>query len=174
MTFMVRSTILISLMAWSLFGCGQSGENARVESSSYDFLLRSLLNHNVPEISVANLADSFHHFTILDSREKEEYEVSHIQNAIWVGYDDFDRDRLAQVSKDAPIVVYCSIGYRSEQITDQLAYLGYTNVHNLYGGIFEWVNQGNPVYDQSGETEKVHAYSKTWGIWLNEGEKVYN
>lgn len=161
-------------MSWSLFGCGQNKDDARVESSSYDFMLRKVLNHNVPEISVANLADSFHHFVILDSRESEEYEVSHIQNAIWVGYDDFDRERLDGVDKDAPIVVYCSIGYRSEQITDQLGYLGYSNVHNLYGGIFEWVNQGNPVYSNSGETNKVHAYSRTWGIWLQKGEKVYN
>ncbi|RYF52680.1 MAG: rhodanese-like domain-containing protein, partial [Cytophagaceae bacterium] len=35
-------------------------------------------------------------------------------------------------------------------------------------------NQGNPVVDSTGKpTRRVHAYSRTWGIWLNRGEKVY-
>jgi len=38
---------------------------------------------------------------------------------------------------------------------------GYTNVSNLYGGIFEWVNQGNNVVDDNNRiTPKVHAYGK--------------
>jgi rhodanese-related sulfurtransferase len=138
---MKRYLLIFSLMAWSFLGCGQSDGKSRVESSSFDLLLRTMLNHNVPEISVAQLADSLHYFTVVDSREQAEYEVSHIQNAIWVGFDDFDRTRLDGLDKDEPIVVYCSIGYRSEKITDQLIYLGYNNVYNLYGGIFEWVDQ---------------------------------
>ncbi|WP_159038468.1 hypothetical protein [Brumimicrobium mesophilum] len=44
----------------------------------------------------------------------------------------------------------------------------------MYGSIFEWVNEGKPVYNLEGEeTMKVHAYSKSWGIWLKKGEKVY-
>ena len=47
-------------------------------------------------------------------------------------------------------------------------------VYNLYGGLFEWVNQGKEVVKPNGETtETVHAYSKSWGIWLKKGEKVY-
>ena len=66
------------------------------------------------------------------------------------------------------------MGYRSEKIAEKLTASGFTNVVNLYGGIFEWINQDKPVVDQSGsETELVHAYSKKWGIWLNEGVKVY-
>ncbi|MDF9798803.1 hypothetical protein OKW21_004066 [Catalinimonas alkaloidigena] len=45
----------------------------------------------------------------------------------------------------------------------------------MYGGIFEWVNQGQDVVDSSGQpTEKVHAYDRVWGIWLKQGEKVYD
>ncbi|MBI1194042.1 MAG: rhodanese-like domain-containing protein, partial [Bacteroidetes bacterium] len=43
-----------------------------------------------------------------------------------------------------------------------------------YGGIFEWVNAGNSVVDPSGKpTERVHAYNRTWGLFLERGEKVY-
>ncbi|MBC8047867.1 MAG: rhodanese-like domain-containing protein, partial [Fimbriimonadaceae bacterium] len=83
--------------------------------------------------------------------------------------------RLGSISNDEKIVVYCSVGYRSEKITEKLIAAGYTNVSNLYGGIFEWMNQENNIVDANGElTNKIHAYSKIWGVWLSEGEKVYN
>jgi rhodanese-related sulfurtransferase len=43
--------------------------------------------------------------------------------------------------------VYCSIGKRSDEITKMLGEAGFTNARNLYGGIFEWVNQGHPVFN---------------------------
>jgi 3-mercaptopyruvate sulfurtransferase SseA len=67
------------------------------------------------------------------------------------------------------------VGYRSEKISEKLKQAGFKDVSNLYGGIFEWVNQGNPVVDENGKiTDNIHAYSKTWGVWLNKGVKVYN
>jgi len=48
------------------------------------------------------------------------------------------------------------------------------NVVNVYGGIFEWVNRGHPVVTGDGtETETVHAYSKSWSMWLTRGNHVY-
>jgi len=146
---------------------------AHVDSTAYDLMLSTLLKHDVQEISV----DSFKQQTgciILDARAYDEYRVSHITNAIWVGYDDFDISRTGNIPKEAKVVVYCSVGYRSEKITQRLNAAGYSDVSNLYGGIFEWVNQGNTVVDMQGSpTEKVHPYSKSWGIWLNKGIKSY-
>ena len=51
---------------------------------------------------------------------------------------------------------------------------GYTNVFNLYGGIFEWKNNDFQVVDTLGKsTEKVHAFNKSWEKWLKKVEKVY-
>lgn len=105
---------------------------------------------------------------ILDSREKSEYKASHISGARHVGYDDFEMSRVEDIEKDAFIVVYCSIGYRSEKIGEKLKEAGYTKVFNLYGGIFNWVNTGNEVESNSGKpTSKVHGYNKRWSKWLN-------
>lgn len=147
---------------------------AHVESKSFDLMLSTLLKHSGKEVGVEDItADSTTIF--LDSREKKEYDVSHIKNAIWVGYEDFNLSRVADIPKDAKIIVYCSVGYRSEKITEKLTEAGYNNVSNLYGGVFEWVNEEKPVVDTAGNTtNQVHAYSKKWGIWLNEGEKVYD
>lgn len=154
----------------SLSACAQK----KVESGAYNLMLKALLKDNVPEVSAAEAHQNQNKYVFLDSREKREYEVSHIKDAVWVGYDDFDIHRLKGIPKDQEIVVYCSVGARSENISNKLIAAGYTHIHNMYGGIFEWVNEGFPVFNMQGkQTNKVHAYSKTWGIWLKKGEKVY-
>jgi len=103
--------------------------------------------------------------------------VSHIQNAIHVGYDDFDIDAVAEkiTDKSSKIVVYCSLGVRSEDIAEQLNNAGYNNIYNLFGGIFEWKNNDLTVYNNEDEpTENVHAFSKKWGKWLLKGIKIYD
>lgn len=113
---------------------------------------------------------------VLDAREPEEFEVSHIPDGEFIGYNDFSLENFSQKFKDksAAIVVYCSIGIRSENIAKKIRKAGYLNVTNLYGGIFEWKNANFPVINAEGnETEKVHAFSKTWGKWLKNAEKVY-
>ena len=137
--------------------------------------LKQLNAESVPYIYVNEL-ESAQDEVILDARQREEYDVSHLKNAIWVGYKEFDKDSVTSkiTDKDAPIVVYCSIGVRSEDIGEKLQKAGYTNVHNLYGGIFEWKNQGNAVYNQTKETDSVHTFNKQWGKLLNSGVKVYN
>ncbi|MFI5134999.1 MAG: rhodanese-like domain-containing protein [Chitinophagales bacterium] len=147
--------------------------HAQVSDPAFNLMLKTLLKHDVPEISVKEAVTRYN-AVFLDARQKVEYDVSHIHGAHYVGYDDFDSARVKNLRKDFPVIVYCSVGYRSEKITEKLQQLGFTDIHNLYGGIFEWVNEGYKVYDDSGkETDKVHAYDHAWGIWLKKGEKVY-
>lgn len=146
---------------------------AQVESGAYNLMLKTLLDHSVPEITVANAAKLGPQTVFLDAREPNEYAISHLKGAVPVGYDHFQMTSVSHLPKDTPIVVYCSVGYRSEKIAEKLKVAGYTKVSNLYGGIFEWVNQKNIVYDTDGETQRVHAYDRTWGVWLRRGKKVY-
>lgn len=148
---------------------------SQVESTAYHLMLKTLLSHSVNEVSV-NEADSLikKDYILLDSRSKEEYDISHIKNSIWVGYDDFSLNRIKNIDKNKNIIVYCSVGYRSEKIAEKIEKAGYSNVSNLYGGIFEWVNQEKIIVDTKNQaTTNIHPYSKSWGIWLNKGNKVY-
>ncbi|SIS41962.1 Rhodanese-related sulfurtransferase [Zobellia uliginosa] len=143
--------------------------------SKIDKTLKKLNEASVDYIHADSLKNASN-AVLLDAREKSEYEVSHLKNAIWVGYDTFELDSIVQKikNKNSEIVVYCSIGVRSEDIGEKLQQAGYTKVKNLYGGIFEWKNRGNPVFDSSGnETEQVHAFNKQWGKLLKNGQKVY-
>ncbi len=146
----------------------------KVQSNSYSKMLKHLLSHTVKEISVSDIADEAQ-YVFIDAREKNEFAVSHIKNAVWCGYDDFDISRLKEISKDKKIITYCSVGYRSEKIAEKLIQAGYKDVSNLYGGIFEWKNESNPIYDNNGyATEKIHAFNYIYGIWLTNGVKVYD
>lgn len=147
---------------------------SQVESKSFDVLLKTMLKNTVTKISVKELMPKIDQVVLLDAREPQEYEVSHLKNAKFVGFNQFNISILQYLSKNSEIVVYCSIGVRSEKIGEKLKAAGFTNVKNLYGSIFEWVNQGNQVFDtQNRPTKKVHAFNKKWGVWLNKGEKVY-
>lgn len=142
-----------------------------------DKLLDNLNKRNVPYMSVETLALPKTKAILLDAREAKEFKVSHLEDAIRVGYNHFKlKETLTKLPKDknAKIVVYCSLGVRSEIIADKLIREGYTNVYNLYGGIFEWKNANFKVIDTLGNaTEKVHTFNKSWSKWLTKGEKVY-
>ena len=162
-----------SIIACAIFFGWWGQINAEVGSSKYQFMLQKLLDHSVPEMSAKELLNSSKDYVLLDAREPREYEVSHLEGAKFVGYDQYDDAQIKTLSKETPIVVYCSVGYRSEKIAEKLLSQGFTNVKNLYGGIFEWVNENGQIVNKNGPTEQVHAYSRTWGVWLRKGKKVY-
>lgn len=143
-----------------------------MKKKAFYALINSLISHSVSEVKADEVEDA--DIVWLDSRAQEEYDVSRIEGAQFVGYDDFKIKSVKDVDKEAEIIVYCSIGYRSEKVAEKLEKAGYTNVKNLYGGIFDWYNSGQPVVDSLGNpTKKVHGYGRTWGVWLNDAETVY-
>ena len=137
-------------------------------------MIDSTLQKTVPFISSIDLKENYTDYIILDTRELEEYETSHLENATHIGYNTFKYRNLRKViSTIKPIVVYCTIGYRSEKIGEKLLKKGYT-VYNLYGGILQWKNVNNTVLDNTNTiTNKVHCFDSTWSKWLVNGDKVY-
>ena len=65
----------------------------------------------------------------------------------------FSEDVFEKLDPDKPVLVYCSVGARSQDIGKKLVQKGFSVV-NLYGGIFQWVNDELPVYDSLGQTKK--------------------
>ena len=154
---------IFAFIQMSILGCAQN--------QTYDEKLDKLYNKTVPLINADSVPEGA---AFLDTRELEEFEVSHIPGATFTGYKDFNTDSLKHLSKSDTIVVYCSVGYRSERIGEKLQKMGFSNVYNLYGGIFSWKNSGKSVENSDGEeTEQVHTYNKAWSKWLTRGEKVY-
>ena len=154
------------------FASGQS------MSTEFKKTIDGLINFSVPVIGCTELRNqlffSLEKIIILDAREDREFETSHLKGAIHIGYNNFSIEKIKNISKKSKITIYCSVGYRSEKIGEQLKKAGFVNVTNLYGGIFEWSNLGYPVVKgNSTHTIQVHAYDQSWGKWLKKANKVY-
>lgn len=170
LNFVFVKKITLLFIVFATAGCfGQKGIEKLLESHN---------SHSIPYISVTELRmlQLNEKVAILDAREPEEFQVSHIKQALNVGYTHFSSEekQLQNLQKDRPVVVYCSVGIRSEKIAKKLKKAGFANVRNLYGGIFEWKNKGFRVVDSAGkETENIHTFSKHWSQYLNAGSPVY-
>jgi rhodanese-related sulfurtransferase len=169
----------LGLMASGLVAlpaCSQEKDAPETASPAYRQLLRTLYRGTVPVIQPAELAALCRQagpVTLLDTRTPDEYRISHLQGAHFLDYGQYEQATFADLPRHQPVVVYCSVGARSERVGERLKALGFTDVRNLYGGIFEWVNEGFPVYNAHGLTADVHPYSALWSPWLKRGNKVY-
>ncbi|MDP5045159.1 MAG: rhodanese-like domain-containing protein [Leeuwenhoekiella sp.] len=138
-------------------------------------LLKNKLSKDVALISVQELNLQKSKYMILDTRTQEEFEISHIPKAQWVN-ENPKQDLISQLIPDpnTPVVVYCSLGIRSNEVARQLLSLNYKEVYNLYGGIFDWKDNGFDVVNPLGEsTEEIHTFSKQWSTYLKTGIKIY-
>lgn len=112
---------------------------------------------------------------LLDTREKREFTVSHLPNASFFGYETPNYDLINELDTSQLIVVYCSIGVRSQDVAKELQQRGFNNVFNLYGGIFLWADQFRPMFSSSNDdTDAIHGYNKYWGRWINNAPVVYD
>lgn len=167
-------TLLIGLfLSLSVFTCAQNSAQQICEDPKFDQKVAKTLSHTVDFISPATLSTTKGNAFIIDTREQEEYDISHIPGAHYASYSDFDIEPYLDLPRDTTVVVYCSIGYRSEKIGEKLQKAGFENVYNLYGSLFEWANQGYEMEDQDGKTTNtVHTYNKQWSKWVNDDGKI--
>ena len=165
---MMKLIISISFLIFSQIIVGQKNLEKLLEKNN---------NGSIPYVYVEDVKSWSGGAIFLDARELSEFEVSHIKDAIFVGYNEFNLEETIENldDKSVPIIVYCSLGVRSEDIGEKLKEVGYTNVYNMFGGIFKWKNAGFEVVNSQQEvTEEVHGFDKHWGKWLKEGTKVYD
>jgi len=143
----------------------------------FDDHLRANLQGYIPVIAAEELKEKIARgdkFYLLDARPKEAYDVSHIRRARRVGYKDFGPEKVWMLNRDTEIIVYCSMGFRSEQVGRYMLMMGFKNVRNLYGSIYEWANNDGEVVDNNNEpTNRVFAEDKEKAKFLRKGKAVF-
>ncbi len=165
---MRRATILLAV--FGALGCSKAPV-----ADEWD-LLKQRIRERFPEVRQLGTAEltarraANDDLLLVDVRQPDEFATSHIQGARNVPLDgapptEFARG-FAEVPKSRPIVLYCSVGYRSSMAAERLRELGFTDVHNLEGSIFEWANDGRPLVDAAGPADRVHPFDAEWGRLL--------
>lgn len=162
---------IIGIVISTMLCCSMYSQQESI-SASFKKEIDRYLSFTIPTISVGQLVAESDKYLILDAREKDEYEVSHIPGARYVGYNFFKLKEISSEDKSTPVVVYCSIGYRSEKIGEKLKKAGFEKVYNLYGSLFAWANAGYSLEDHSGKTtNRIHGYNEDWSRWIT-GENL--
>ncbi|NNE10756.1 MAG: rhodanese-like domain-containing protein [Ilumatobacter sp.] len=99
-----------------------------------------------PDEAAAITADPPADLVVLDVRTPAEYAEGHLGDAIVLDFYEPDfADRLAQLDRDVPYVLYCRSGNRSGQTREMMAELGFTDVADVDGGILAWADAGGPI-----------------------------
>ena len=162
----MRTTFTIILLGLLIPGASLAQNN------TLDDKVNSFIRRAIPIVNVDKVR-TWSNAKILDARKEHEFEVSHLPNAHYLGECPHHIDELGFLSKSDTIIVYCTVGYRSENLGELLKEQGYTNVYNLFGGIFAWKNAGGTVVDMNNKpTEKVHTHTAVWAEFLQSGEAV--
>ncbi|QGU94647.1 pyridine nucleotide-disulfide oxidoreductase [Clostridium bovifaecis] len=90
---------------------------------------------------------------IIDVREKDEYELSHIVGAKNIPLSEL-RQRVNEIPKDEPVYLHCRSAQRSYNAVMALQHLGFKNVYNVSGG-FMGISFYEYFNDETTGREKV-------------------
>ncbi len=109
---------------------------------------------------------------LLDARTAPEYQLSHLAGARRIDPNRPLLKHMEAFARDTPIVVYCSVGYRSSRVARWLGRQGFTNVRNLEGSLFAWANRARPMEAEGRPVKAVHPYNEFWGRLLEPGVRA--
>lgn len=91
--------------------------------------------------------------TIIDVREVNEFEQSHVKGAVNIPLSQF-RERVNEIPKDKPVYLHCRSGQRSYNAVLILNNLGYGNAYNISGG-FMGISYFEAFNDSKLNREKI-------------------
>ena len=97
-------------------------------------------------LSLKELIDSGGPFELLDVRTPEEYETARLEQAQLV--DQRLSERLQTLPRDTRLVFICHPGPRGVQAGEQFLSMGFTDVHNVTGGLHAWSQEIDPSVPQ--------------------------
>jgi rhodanese-related sulfurtransferase len=129
---------------------------------------------SVPRLTTVEL-DGWHHKPeaqplLLDARSEAEYNASRIPGARRA---DLSPAQLGIAGKfDQPLVIYCSVGFDSAPVAVRYLAQGYQRVQFLEGGIFLWANEGRPLENSQGATDKVEAAESRYLSFLDRRHRL--
>ncbi|MGB9201123.1 rhodanese-like domain-containing protein [Methanobacterium sp.] len=113
-----------------MFGLGKSRKNDIKPSDAHELM------NNLSELE----------FVILDVRSPGEYSEEHIARAENIDYmSKIFKSEIDKRDRNKKYLVYCRSGHRSSDAVKIMIELGFTDIHNISGGINKWKGEGLPI-----------------------------
>ena len=81
---------------------------------------------------------------LLDVRTPEEYRQAHLHGALLIPLGELG-NRMKEIPRDRPLLVYCSVGARSVSAAGLLAARGYRDIYQMSDGLVGWYKNGLPI-----------------------------
>lgn len=98
---------------------------------------------NITPLEVVQKLKEEQDFILLDVREHAELEICFLADAIHIPMGQIP-NKMAVLSKNKDMIVFCHMGVRSRQVLNYLQQNGFTRVFNLTGGIDRWSVEVDP------------------------------
>jgi rhodanese-related sulfurtransferase len=132
---MRRVLLLVSALALFVSACGGAAATA---TGSVDLV--------APSAAADVISDAPTGLVVLDIRTPQEFNAGALPDAVNIDFYEADfRNRLANLDKDVPYVMYCNSGNRSATAADLMEELGFTEVYEIDGGIQAWAQSGGAL-----------------------------
>ncbi len=98
---------------------------------------------------------------LVDVRDLVEFEVSHLEGARSLPLAELKSSGWpAEWRRDRPVILYCTVGYRSGIAAQILQEQG-LETKNLVGGILALAQADQPLFDGSRQTLRVHTWRES-------------
>lgn len=133
--------VMLALGVPAVAACGGGG--AETAAPAADTADPAALEPSIDVATAYSVRENPNVFMI-DVREPDEYAAGHIPGITLIPMGEV-AERLSEIPTDKEVIVTCRSGNRSGQIVDFLRSQGFTNVHNMEGGIVAWEEAGYPV-----------------------------
>jgi len=127
--------------------------------------VREFLDRHAPE-----------EYALLDVRQPAEYAAKHLPGARLIPLDELP-ERLDELDRALPTIVYCTAGVRSRAAASVLQNAGFTHPHSLAGGIRAWQGvtaEGVPEPETAFFTSLAAPEKQVALAWyLEEGTRLF-
>ena len=123
----MKTIITAALAVFTLFSCAQSGPG---------HLAPAEFKSAMQELGAV----------VVDVRTPGEREQGYIEGSENIDWNSGTLvDKMASTDKDAPVLIYCASGGRSNRAMEALQKAGFTNVKDLAGGMHAWTADNQPI-----------------------------
>lgn len=105
-----------------------------------------VVNQKLMPTDFATKLDALPNEQLIDVRTPDEYQTGHLPHSTLIDFkgEDF-REKVAQLDKNKPVMVYCAAGGRSTATVTLLKELGFAEVYELEGGFTRWREAGQEI-----------------------------